>query len=89
MNIRADIVLSEREVPLAVKANAIQRMEGKTVVFVQEADTTFKAQPVEIGNADAEWAEIKSGLSQGQRYVAKNSFLIKADIGKAGAEHED
>lgn len=89
MNIRADIVLSEREVPLAVKANAIQRVEGKTVVFVQTAERTFMAQPVEIGNADAEWAEIKSGLSPGQAYVAKNSFLIKADIGKAGAEHED
>lgn len=88
MNIRADIVLSERDVPVAVKANAIQRMEGKTVVFVQKAEGTFKAQPVEIGSIDAEWAEIRSGLSPGQRYVAKNSFLIKADIGKAGAEHE-
>jgi cobalt-zinc-cadmium efflux system membrane fusion protein len=88
MNIRADIVLSEKEVPVAVKAEAIQRMEGKTVVFVQEADAAFKAQPVEIGSTDAEWAEVKSGLSPGQRYVARNSFLIKADIGKAGAEHE-
>lgn len=88
VNIRADIALSERDVPLAVKANAIQRMEGKTVVFVQTAEGTFKAQPVGIGSIDAEWAEIRSGLSPGQRYVAKNSFLIKADIGKAGAEHE-
>ena len=88
MNIRADIVLSERDVPVAVKANAIQRMEGNTVVFVQKAEGRFKAQPVEIGSSDAEWAEIKSGLSPGERYVARNSFLIKADIGKAGAEHE-
>jgi cobalt-zinc-cadmium efflux system membrane fusion protein len=89
MNIRANVVLSEKEAPLAVKTEAIQRMEGNTVVFVQEEGGTYKAQPVETGMSDSQWTEIKSGLSAGQRYVAKNSFVVKADIGKAGAEHED
>jgi len=88
MNIRANVVLSEKEAPLAVKTEAIQRMEGNTVVFVQEEGGTYKAQPVETGMSDSQWTEIKSGLSAGQRYVAKNSFVVKADIGKAGAEHE-
>ncbi len=88
MNIRADIVLSEKEVPLAVKTEAIQRMEGNIVVFIAEEGGTFKAQPVETGISDSQWTEIKGGLTQGQRYVAKNSFVVKADIGKAGAEHE-
>jgi cobalt-zinc-cadmium efflux system membrane fusion protein len=88
MNIRSEITLSEREVPVAVRAEAVQRMEGESVVFVQDADGSFRAQPVEIGATDPEWAEVRSGLSPGQRYVARNSFLIKADIGKAGAEHE-
>jgi len=88
MNIRADVVLYEKEATLAVKTEAIQRMEGNTVVFVQEEGGTYKAHPVETGMSDHEWTEIKSGLSAGQRYVAKNSFVVKADIGKAGAEHE-
>ncbi len=88
MNIRADVVLSEKEAPLAVKTEAIQRMEGNTVVFVQEEGGTYKAHPVETGMSDLQWTEIKSGLTAGQRYVAKNSFVVKADIGKAGAEHE-
>jgi cobalt-zinc-cadmium efflux system membrane fusion protein len=87
MNIRADVVLSEKEAPLAVKTEAIQRMEGNTVVFVQEEGGAYKAHPVETGMSDSQWTEIKSGLSAGQRYVAKNSFVVKADIGKAGAEH--
>lgn len=87
MNIRADVVLSEKEAPLAVKTEAIQRMEGNMVVFVQEEGGTYKAHPVETGMSDSQWTEIKSGLSAGQRYVAKNSFVVKADIGKAGAEH--
>jgi membrane fusion protein, heavy metal efflux system len=89
MNIRADVVLSQKEVPLAVKTEAIQRMEGNTVVFVREEGGIFKAQPVETGMSDATWTEIRSGLTAGQHYVAKNSFVVKADIGKAGAEHAD
>lgn len=88
MNIRGEIVISEVQVPLAVKANAIQRMENQTVVFVQEGQT-YKAQPVATGRTDSEWVEITGGLQAGQSYVAKNSFVIKAEIGKAGAEHED
>lgn len=88
MNIRADVVLSEKEAPLAVKTAALQRMEGNTVVFVQDEEGAYKAQPVETGLSDAEWTEIRHGLKAGQRYVADNSFVVKADIGKAGAEHE-
>lgn len=87
MNIRADVVMAEKDVPLAVRTEAIQRMEGKVVVFVQEPDGAYKAQPVEPGMGDATWTEIRGGLSAGQRYVAKNSFVVKADIGKSGAEH--
>lgn len=87
MNIRADVVLMEKDVPVAVKTEAIQRMEGNNVVFVEEGGV-YKTHPVEIGSSDATWTEIKGGLSAGQRYVAKNSFVVKADIGKAGAEHE-
>ena len=57
------------------------------MVFVREDGGTYKAQPVETGMSDATWTEIKSGLTAGQHYVAKNSFVVKADIGKAGAEH--
>ena len=88
MNIRGDIVISEKNAPLAVKTEAIQRMEGKTVVFVKEEDAHYKPQPIETGISDAEWTEVKSGLSAGQVYVSKNSFVVKADIGKSEAEHE-
>jgi len=88
MSIRADVVLTEKEVPLAVKTEAIQRMEGNNVVFIREEGGAYRAQPVELGASDATWTEIKSGLTAGQHYVAKNSFVVKADIGKAGAEHE-
>lgn len=88
MTVRGDVTVSEKEVPLAVKASAIQRMEGKTVVFVQEGDR-YSMRPVKTGMSDANWVEVTDGLKANESYVSENSFLIKADIGKAGAEHED
>lgn len=86
MSIRADIVLARKEVPLAVKTDALQRMEDKTVVFVQEGEE-YTARPVTTGAASRDWTEITGGLRPGERYVSRNSFIIKADIGKSGAAH--
>lgn len=87
MSVNADVVVSSRDVPLAVKTAAIQRMEGKVVVFVKEGDS-YEARIVKTGAADAEWTEVKSGIAQGEEYVSEGSFIVKADIGKAGAAHE-
>jgi cobalt-zinc-cadmium efflux system membrane fusion protein len=86
MTVRGDVIVAEKQVPVAVASIAIQRQEGASVVFVQEG-TAYEARKVELGLGDAEWTEIKSGLKAGERYVAQNSFVVKADIGKAGAEH--
>lgn len=88
MTVRGDVVINEKDVPLAVKTSAIQRMEGKTVVFVR-AGERFSMRPIKIGASDGEWTEVRDGLQPGDSYVTDNSFIIKADIGKAGAEHED
>lgn len=85
--VRGGVVVAEKQVPVAVATGAIQRQEGATVVFVREG-YSYEARKVELGLGDAEWTEIKSGLKPGETYVAKNSFTVKADIGKAGAEHE-
>ena len=40
-----------------------------------------------IGKPDPLRTEIVKGLSAGARYASTNSFVIKAEIGKASAEH--
>jgi cobalt-zinc-cadmium efflux system membrane fusion protein len=87
MTVRGDVVLSEREVPLAVKTTAIQRQEGGNVVYVQKG-STYEMRKVDVGQSDREWTEILSGLEPGETYVSANSFIIKADIAKSEAEHE-
>lgn len=86
--VKAAVVIGEAQAPVAVRAAAIQMMEQKPVIFVQEGDG-FEARPVEAGRRDAAWVEILSGVQPGDKYVAGNSFLLKAELGKEGAAHED
>ncbi len=72
---------------LVVENQALQKLEGKTVVFVQEGDQ-FHAQVVKTGRTDGRHTEVLVGLDAGVHYVVENSYLIKADIEKSGAAHE-
>jgi cobalt-zinc-cadmium efflux system membrane fusion protein len=85
--VTAEVVTGEVEAPVTVKGGAIQTLEDKTVVFVEEGDA-FEAREVELGTQDRERVQIVAGILPGDKYVALNSFIIKAEIGKGEAEHE-
>lgn len=85
--VTARLVLAKRSVPVAVRVGAIQTLENKTVVFVREGDK-IEARPVEIGESDGRYTEVKAGLSAGELYVAENSFVVKAEMGKGGTDHD-
>lgn len=74
------------EVPVAVPADALQMLDDARVVFVRQG-ATFEARRVQTGRSDGRLVEIVEGLKPGERYAARNSFIVKADIGKAAAEH--
>ncbi len=44
---------------------------------------------VSIGGQDARLVEVTAGLAAGERIATTNTFTLKADLGKAEAEHED
>ena len=85
--VTADVEVEASEVPLAVAADAVQRLRDWDVVFLADGDT-YEAQPVELGRRDREHVEVLSGLAAGQRYVAAGSFILKAEAGKSGASHD-
>jgi cobalt-zinc-cadmium efflux system membrane fusion protein len=85
--VKGAVVLAEFRVPVAVKAEALQTLGGRDVVFVN-AGNVFEARPVRLGRRDGEWVEVVSGLEPGEKYATRNSYVIKADIGKAGAAHD-
>lgn len=85
--ISGKITVENVSIPVAVKISALQTYRDWDVVFIVVGNQ-FEVVPVKLGRRNNEWVEIKSGLKPGDRYVSKNSFILKADLEKAGAEHE-
>lgn len=85
--VTVDLVQDETKVPVAVSVDAIQTYRDWKVVFGRFGDV-FEARPVELGRSDGKTVEIVSGLAAGTSYAATNSFVLKADLGKAGASHD-
>ncbi|CAG9182815.1 Cobalt-zinc-cadmium resistance protein CzcB [Cupriavidus pampae] len=88
--VTVNVLGAAAQVPVAVAAEAVQQVEGRTVVFV-ETPEGFRAQPVTVGRTSGSGSgsisEIVSGLEAGRRYASANSFVLKAELGKAGTEH--
>lgn len=74
------------DVPVAVPLEALQTLDDAPVVFVRQGQT-FEARRVETGRRDDRQVEILTGVRAGERFAARNSFVVKADLGKAAAEH--
>ena len=85
--VNIDLVADEVIVPLAVSLEAIQSLQYGDVVFGRYGDN-FEARPVELGRRDSKYVEVLSGLNEGEQYAAGNSFVVKAELGKAGASHD-
>lgn len=85
--VRGEVKIGESAVPLAVKRSGLQAFRDFTVVFEQIGET-YEVRMLELGRQDAIHVEILGGIEPGARYVAENSYLIKADIEKSGASHD-
>jgi membrane fusion protein, heavy metal efflux system len=87
MYVTVDLVQASREVPLAVPIDAIQTIRDWSVVFIKVGNH-YEARPLELGERDGSKVEVLSGLEPGDEYVHKNSFAVKAEIGKSAATHD-
>lgn len=87
MTVKGKAIVERREVPLAVKPEALQRFRDFTVVFAKVGEA-YEVRMLELGERTPEWVEVLGGIKPGQDYVTGNSFLIKADVEKDGAAHD-
>jgi cobalt-zinc-cadmium efflux system membrane fusion protein len=81
------VTIATTPVDLAVPLSALQRFREFDVVFAQVGDT-YEVRMLTLGRRDASFVEVLGGLAAGTTYVTENSYLIKADIEKAGASHD-
>jgi len=85
--IRGHVTIAEHEISLAVRQSALQRFRDFQVVFAC-FDDVYEVRMLELGRSNRDWVEVLSGIEAGTLYVTENSYLIKADIEKAGASHD-
>ena len=71
---------------LSVPADAVQTVEGRSVVFVA-TDKGFRAMPVLAGRRAGGRIEVLNGLTGSERIAGSNAFLLKAELAKGEAEH--
>ena len=90
----ATVIVDEADAKVTVVDDAVQTVEGKEVVFVEESGA-FQARPITIGRRGPHTGaepgptlEVTEGLGAGERYVSKNSFILEAELGKSEAGHE-
>lgn len=69
-----------------VPAQAVQTVDGRSVVFVREA-RGFRMRPVTPGRTADDRTEILSGLNGNEQVVGAGAFLLKAELGRSEAEH--
>jgi cobalt-zinc-cadmium efflux system membrane fusion protein len=81
------VTVERVEVPVAVPDAAIVRMTNGPAVFRSEGGR-FEMQPVVVGRTDGLMTEIVSGLEPGALIAVRNTFLLKAELGKSEAVHE-
>lgn len=89
MFVTANVVTSNKKLPLVIDKSALHIIDDKIIVFVKH-NNGFIPQQVFTGLENDKTVEIKTGLKLGDIYAAQGSFTIKAEMLKesfGGDEH--
>jgi cobalt-zinc-cadmium efflux system membrane fusion protein len=67
---------------LAVPRAAIQRVDGRSVVFVKGAgpDGAFERRIVELGVSTGDQVEVRRGVKEGELVASDGAFLLKSEL---------
>jgi cobalt-zinc-cadmium efflux system membrane fusion protein len=85
--VTAEIPLSQDHAEVVVPKSALQTIKGERIVFVRNP-RGFEARQVATGREDDRAVEIVTGLFAGETIAISNTFVLKAELGKAEAEHQ-
>ncbi len=78
------------EAVLAIEEEALQSVDGESVVFVPVAgeEGTFEKRAIRVGKRVGRLVPVLDGLAEGEAYVTSGGFILKAELGKRTAKHE-
>ncbi len=81
------LVTDSAKVDLVVENEALQKIDGKDVVFIREGES-FEPRTLTLGRSDENVTEVLNGLKAREKYFSGKTFILKAELGKSEAEHE-
>ena len=90
--VEVGLFLPEKTI-LAVPEEAVQEINGQTVVFVTEKQGVFLPRPVKLGEPISGFRPVLSGLEEGEKYAVTGAFMLKAELlkhllGEEGHRHD-
>ena len=74
-----------------VPASALVDDEGVKVVYVKEGNR-YERRPVSVGSVTYQWAEILSGIEEGEQVVTSGAYQLRnmqKGGGEGGEDHDD
>ena len=84
--ITAEVAVSTIPVAIRIPRAAVQDVDGRSVVFEAQGDQ-YLPRGVRLGRHDRDQVEVLDGLAAGTTVATVGSYVIKAELEKAGAEH--
>lgn len=64
---------------LLVREDAVQRINGRSVVFVEKSPGAYQMTEVRLGRKAGEMYELLGGIASGARVVTNGSFVLKSE----------
>lgn len=77
---RVSIPTNEKVSTLVAPVDAVQQIDGQSVVFVRTGPTTFKRRDVRLGSTAGGQVEVAGGLEPGETIVSTGSFYLKTAL---------
>jgi cobalt-zinc-cadmium efflux system membrane fusion protein len=84
--VTVSVLGAPQPVAVAVAVESVQTIDNQTMVFKSVAGG-LQAVPVKTGRSDGKTVEVLQGLQPGDKVAVANAFVLKSELGKAGAEH--
>lgn len=78
--LRAQVEVAAEHAAVMVPHQAIQRAEGRTLVFVKKQEGLYEPVAVKLGAGTREEVEVVEGLKAGTEVVTTGAFLLKTEI---------
>jgi cobalt-zinc-cadmium efflux system membrane fusion protein len=69
---------STKRATLSVPSDAVQTIDGKSVVFIRSSPSRFSIRQIETGVTSEGRTEIVRGVSDGEPVVSKGAFAVKS-----------